>query len=190
MMLTTNSAKLLNPGVDVLDSDEDDDDYESGDSEEEGEEDDDDEDDEQDDEAVAEEDDDEDEDEEMIAAEINAEDSDDSDDASEGESEEDESEEEIDEKALAKEILAKNKRSPVEANDAPVAKKQKAQVAAKPATNNVRNLSNGMIIEELKAGKGEKAKAGKRVSMRYIGKLENGKVSPLFICSTFAARTF
>ncbi|KAG2172883.1 hypothetical protein INT43_000233 [Umbelopsis isabellina] len=182
-------TKLLNPGVDVLDSDEDDDDYESGDSDDDGEEDDEDEDDEQDDEVAAEandveeededeeeEDDDEDEDEEMITAVLNGEDSDESDDASEGESEEEESEEEIDEKALAKEILAKNKRSPMEASDVPVAKKQKAEVSAKPATNSVRNLSNGMIIEELKAGKGEKAKAGKRVSMRYIGKLQNGKV--------------
>ena len=33
-----------------------------------------------------------------------------------------------------------------------------------------------MIIEEQKVGEGEQAKSGKKVGMRYIGKLTNGKV--------------
>ncbi|CAM0140613.1 unnamed protein product [Umbelopsis sp. WA50703] len=178
-------TKLLNPGVDVLDSDEDDDDYEAGDSDEEEEEEDDDEQNDEvegeinggeDDESESGDEDEDDEDEQMNHAENIDEDSDDSEDASESEAEEEESEEEIDEKAIAKEILAKSKRSLLEAVSAPAAKKQKAEAPAKSTTSSVRNLSNGMIIEELKAGKGEKAKAGKRVSMRYIGKLENGKV--------------
>ena len=33
-----------------------------------------------------------------------------------------------------------------------------------------------MIIEEQKVGEGEQAKSGKKVGMRYIGKLTSGKV--------------
>jgi len=165
-------TKLLDPNSDVLESDEEDDDYEAGDS----------------DDVVEDNDDDDDDEEESQIAVANAdEDSEDSDEESESDVEEEEddeeedeseseSEEEIDEKQLEKDILAKNKRSAQQAAGAPEPKKQKPDAQPKPKGSNVRNLSNGMIIEETKAGQGEKAKAGKRVSMRYIGKLENGKI--------------
>lgn len=37
-------------------------------------------------------------------------------------------------------------------------------------------MPNGLIIEDVKIGNGDVAKSGKRVGMRYIGKLTNGKV--------------
>lgn len=36
-------------------------------------------------------------------------------------------------------------------------------------------LPSGLIIEDMKAGNGPVAKPGKRLGMRYVGKLENGK---------------
>ncbi|PRW20488.1 peptidyl-prolyl cis-trans isomerase FKBP53 [Chlorella sorokiniana] len=58
---------------------------------------------------------------------------------------------------------------------APAKQQQKEQQkeAAKPK---VRSFPNGFIIEDLKAGRpdGKLAKAGKKVVMRYIGKLKNG----------------
>ncbi|ORX40764.1 hypothetical protein BD324DRAFT_612042 [Kockovaella imperatae] len=41
--------------------------------------------------------------------------------------------------------------------------------------NKKRTLPSGLIIEDIKNGDGPVAKAGKRLGMRYIGKLENGK---------------
>ncbi|RKP22672.1 FKBP-type peptidylprolyl isomerase, partial [Syncephalis pseudoplumigaleata] len=39
-----------------------------------------------------------------------------------------------------------------------------------------KELPNGLIIEDIDAGNGPKATKGKRLSMRYIGRLMNGKV--------------
>ena len=37
-------------------------------------------------------------------------------------------------------------------------------------------MPNGLVIEDVKIGNGDVAKSGKRIGMRYIGKLTNGKV--------------
>ncbi|KAF9090711.1 peptidylprolyl isomerase fpr4 [Mortierella sp. AD031] len=39
-----------------------------------------------------------------------------------------------------------------------------------------KTLPNGMIIEDIKVGDGSRAKSGKKIGMRYIGRLQNGKV--------------
>ena len=49
----------------------------------------------------------------------------------------------------------------------------KSADAGKPAA--VRKV-DGVTIDERKSGKGPAAKKGSRVSMRYIGKLQDGKV--------------
>ncbi|CAO3689659.1 unnamed protein product [Umbelopsis ramanniana] len=171
-------TKLLNPSSEMLESDEEDDDYEAGDSDEDEE----DEDEEGDvDEALA----------KTVANVIrdvqgesdseseeegSEEDEEDEEEEEDEEDDEDDEEEEIDEMELEKQILSKNKRSGNQLPSAPEPKKQKAEAKSKATSGGVRSLSNGMTIEDLKIGHGEKAKAGKRVSMRYIGKLENGKV--------------
>ncbi len=38
-----------------------------------------------------------------------------------------------------------------------------------------KTLPGGLIVEDLKVGDGPVAKSGKRLGMRYIGKLQNGK---------------
>ncbi|KAI9144008.1 hypothetical protein BKA69DRAFT_1057693 [Paraphysoderma sedebokerense] len=59
-------------------------------------------------------------------------------------------------------------------------KKQKQQ--PKNANENesgeksVKKLPNGLVIEDIKGGSGPKAKPGRKVSVRYIGRLKNGKV--------------
>jgi FKBP-type peptidyl-prolyl cis-trans isomerase len=40
----------------------------------------------------------------------------------------------------------------------------------------MRELPNGLKIQDAKVGDGPQAKKGMKVSMRYIGKLEDGKV--------------
>lgn len=42
--------------------------------------------------------------------------------------------------------------------------------------DNVRELPNGLKIQDAKPGDGPQAKKGMKISMRYIGKLPNGKV--------------
>ncbi|KAI7818950.1 hypothetical protein BC939DRAFT_495611 [Gamsiella multidivaricata] len=42
--------------------------------------------------------------------------------------------------------------------------------------DNIKTLPNGLIIEDVKVGNGARAKAGKKIGMRYIGRLTNGKV--------------
>lgn len=160
------SAKLLNPSSEMLESDEEDDDYEAGDSDEDEE----DEDEEGDvDEALA----------KTVANAIrdvqgesdseseeegSEEDEEDKEDEEEDEEDdEDDEEEEIDEMELEKQILSKNKRSGNQLPSAPEPKKQKAEAKSKATSGGVRSLSNGMTIEDLKIGHGEKAKAGKRV---------------------------
>ncbi|KAH8553579.1 hypothetical protein BGW37DRAFT_486248 [Umbelopsis sp. PMI_123] len=169
-------TKLLNPTSEVLESDEEDDDYEDGDSDEEEE--DDDEEDIVDAEiaktvanAI-----DEDEEESNSASDEEESNEDDDDEDEEEDDDEEEDEEEIDEMELERQILSKNKRSGKQVANPPESKKRKAEAKAKATTGSIRSLSNGMTIEDLKLGQGEKAKAGKRVSMRYFGKLENGKV--------------
>ncbi|KAL1914845.1 uncharacterized protein VTP21DRAFT_7937 [Calcarisporiella thermophila] len=52
--------------------------------------------------------------------------------------------------------------------------KQKTPESAKKAS--VQKLPNGLIIEDKVVGNGPNAKPGQRVSMRYIGRLKNGKM--------------
>ncbi|KAN0066466.1 peptidylprolyl isomerase fpr3 [Thecaphora frezii] len=60
--------------------------------------------------------------------------------------------------------------------------KAKADAAAKKAAEkpaqklSKTKLPSGLVIEEKKAGEGPQAKPGMKVGMRYVGKLENGKV--------------
>lgn len=61
----------------------------------------------------------------------------------------------------------KKESKPVESKEPPVEKK---------ADDKIRTLPNGMILEDTTIGTGPRAVKGKRVGMRYIGKLTNGKV--------------
>ncbi|KNC97465.1 uncharacterized protein SPPG_07382 [Spizellomyces punctatus DAOM BR117] len=59
-------------------------------------------------------------------------------------------------------------------------KEQKAEKSAeKPAEtpkSTKKTLGNGLVVEDVTVGTGTKAKAGKKVGVRYIGRLANGKV--------------
>ena len=63
---------------------------------------------------------------------------------------------------------------------APAAKESPAKKDAPAATENKepakRTLPSGLIIEDAIVGTGPRAKSGQKVSVRYIGKLTNGKV--------------
>ncbi|KAL7409401.1 hypothetical protein BDY24DRAFT_403322 [Mrakia frigida] len=63
---------------------------------------------------------------------------------------------------------AKPVAAPVKKEEAP--KEEKSKAAAK------KTLASGLAIEDTKLGTGAVAKSGKKVGMRYIGKLGNGKV--------------
>ncbi|WWC64352.1 uncharacterized protein I303_106962 [Kwoniella dejecticola CBS 10117] len=52
---------------------------------------------------------------------------------------------------------------------APAVKKEEKKVPSK------RTLDSGLIIEDVKVGEGQVAKTGKRLGMRYVGKLTTGK---------------
>jgi FK506-binding nuclear protein len=45
-----------------------------------------------------------------------------------------------------------------------------------PKKENKQVLANGLIIEDVKVGTGPAAKSGKKIGMRYIGRLTTGKV--------------
>jgi FK506-binding nuclear protein len=62
----------------------------------------------------------------------------------------------------------KEKKGKEEAKD-----KKKEKAAAKPEA---KELSGGVKIQDHKVGSGPQAKSGDMVSMRYVGKLQNGKV--------------
>jgi len=59
-----------------------------------------------------------------------------------------------------------------------VAKKEEAKpaAAAKKAPSKKQTTASGLTIEDNKTGSGPAAKAGQRVQMRYIGRLQNGKI--------------
>jgi FK506-binding nuclear protein len=96
--------------------------------------------------------------------------------------------------AVASAAEPEKKAEKVEKSDTPSSDKKKVQFAknleqgptgspkvdAKPeakkeAAKGPRNVS-GVIVDDKKEGKGKAAKKGDRVEMRYIGKLQNGKV--------------
>ncbi|KAG4083866.1 hypothetical protein H8356DRAFT_1436610 [Neocallimastix lanati (nom. inval.)] len=77
-------------------------------------------------------------------------------------------------KASAKEEKKVEKKTPVKAEKKT---EKKAEPAATEKTPKKKTLQNGLVIEDITVGTGAKAKAGKRVGVRYIGRLaKNGKV--------------
>ncbi|KAG0318736.1 peptidylprolyl isomerase fpr4 [Podila horticola] len=52
----------------------------------------------------------------------------------------------------------------------------KKKEEAKKKEEHKKTLPNGLTIEDVKAGEGARAKSGKKIGMRYIGRLINGKV--------------
>ncbi|WVQ80674.1 FK506-binding protein 4 [Cryptococcus sp. DSM 104549] len=73
-------------------------------------------------------------------------------------------------KKLAKK--AKTEEAAAEKPAAPVAEKKEKPAAKAPQK---KTLPSGLIIEDVKVGEGPVAKTGKRLGMRYIGKLTTGK---------------
>lgn len=57
-------------------------------------------------------------------------------------------------------------------------KKKAAALSDNPpkAVGDLQTLPSGLQIKDVKVGTGPQAKAGQTISMRYIGKLQNGKV--------------
>ncbi|TPX68737.1 hypothetical protein SpCBS45565_g02915 [Spizellomyces sp. 'palustris'] len=55
-------------------------------------------------------------------------------------------------------------------------KEQKAEKPAETPKSTKKTLGNGLVVEDVTVGTGTKAKAGKKVGVRYIGRLTNGKV--------------
>lgn len=58
----------------------------------------------------------------------------------------------------------------------PVKKVEAAPQPTPPAQDKIKTLPNGLIMEDSVIGVGPRAKSGKKVFVRYIGKLQNGKV--------------
>ncbi|RXK39474.1 hypothetical protein M231_03307 [Tremella mesenterica] len=79
--------------------------------------------------------------------------------------------------ALSTDGLSKNqkkklaKKSKLEGEGGVKAEKSKVE----QAKSQKRTLPSGLIIEDVKPGDGPAARTGKRLGMRYVGKLENGK---------------
>ncbi|CAK9784564.1 hypothetical protein CC85DRAFT_283016 [Cutaneotrichosporon oleaginosum] len=73
------------------------------------------------------------------------------------------------------------KKAKVEADGAPTEspapkKEAKKETKEEPKKDSKKKtLPSGLVIEDIKVGTGPVAKGGKRLGMRYIGKLENGK---------------
>src|SRR5690606_4133520 len=74
----------------------------------------------------------------------------------------------VDNKSIAKEEPKKK------TNTIPEPKMDESKKETKKNTKKV--LPCGLIIEDIKIGEGARAKSGKTIGMRYIGRLENGKV--------------
>ena len=68
-------------------------------------------------------------------------------------------------------VVKQEKRSKVDEKPAEKAEKP----IEKPAATEKKTLPSGLVMEDFKVGTGPKAKKGKKVSVRYIGKLANGK---------------
>ncbi|KAG9068066.1 peptidylprolyl isomerase fpr4 [Linnemannia hyalina] len=128
------------------------------------------------DEDVSEEEDDDEDDEEEIDGDDD-EDEDGGDDDDEDDSEDDEDEEP---EPVKKEAAPASKKQKVSEEKAIPIKPKKEATPAKakeePKKAHKKTLPNGLVIEDTKAGEGARAKSGKKIGMRYIGRLENGKV--------------
>jgi len=77
--------------------------------------------------------------------------------------------------AAAKDAAAQSKpTTPAAANNAQ--SKPTTPATASPGQPKAKTLKNGLVYEDKVVGTGKKAKPGRRVSVRYIGRLDNGKV--------------
>lgn len=79
------------------------------------------------------------------------------------------------EKKKLKNAEGKAAAAPAAAAPAVADKKKADKPESASAKGTKKTLPSGLIIEDTKVGTGPVAKAGKRLGMRYIGKLENGK---------------
>jgi len=80
-------------------------------------------------------------------------------------------------KEVAKKEAAKKVEDKKEAPKKAEAKKETPKKEApKKEENNKKVLANGLVIEDVKVGTGAPAKSGKKIGMRYIGRLTTGKV--------------
>ncbi|GJJ78632.1 FK506-binding nuclear protein [Entomortierella parvispora] len=116
----------------------------------------------------------EDSDEDMEEAQNNG-DEDDEEDEDEDEDEDDEEEEE-EEPVPVKPVAAKPAKKEAEVKEVKKAEVKKEVKKEEPKKANIKTLPNGLIIEDVKVGEGARAKSGKKIGMRYIGRLTNGKV--------------
>ncbi|KAF9215280.1 peptidylprolyl isomerase fpr4 [Podila verticillata] len=141
-----------------------------------------------------EDDEDEEDDDEEEGVEGQAGDEDDEDDDNDEDDEDEDEDDEDDEEELAEavkklEALKKEEAAKKEAKkkQEAAAKKQKVsedkavttkpkEEAPKKKEEHKKTLPNGLVIEDVKAGEGARAKSGKKIGMRYIGRLANGKV--------------
>ncbi|KAF9138376.1 peptidylprolyl isomerase fpr4 [Mortierella sp. GBA39] len=129
-----------------------------------------------------EEDDDEDDEEEIDGDDDEEEIDGDDDEDEDGDDDEDDSEDDEDEEPepVKKEVAPATKKQKVSEEKAIPIKPKKEAIPAKakeePKKAHKKTLPNGLVIEDTKAGEGARAKSGKKIGMRYIGRLENGKV--------------
>ncbi|ADV21846.1 FK506-binding protein 4 [Cryptococcus gattii E566] len=78
-------------------------------------------------------------------------------------------------KAQKKKLAKKAKVEGEKAEEKPAAAAEKPAAKKETKTPQKKTLPSGLIIEDIKIGDGPVAKTGKRLGMRYIGKLTNGK---------------
>lgn len=88
---------------------------------------------------------------------------------------------------LSKKAAKKQKAADGTAVAVPAEKAEKADKKEKKEKPAERTLPGGLKIKDAALGDGPQAKKGNTVSMRYIGKLDNGKV---FDSNTKGARNF
>ncbi|KAF9925964.1 peptidylprolyl isomerase fpr4 [Linnemannia zychae] len=90
-----------------------------------------------------------------------------------GDSDEDEDSEpepvKVEAPAAKKQKISEEKAFPIKSHQEDIKKGESKKA-------NKKTLPNGLIIEDTRVGEGARAKSGKKVGMRYIGRLENGKV--------------
>ncbi|KAF9173906.1 peptidylprolyl isomerase fpr4 [Mortierella sp. AD011] len=83
------------------------------------------------------------------------------------------------EKAVPVKVKAEAKEEHKKEAKKEVKKEEPKKAALKkeePKNDSKKVLANGLIIEDVKVGTGPAAKSGKKIGMRYIGRLTNGKV--------------
>ncbi|KIR68518.1 FK506-binding protein 4 [Cryptococcus bacillisporus CA1873] len=78
-------------------------------------------------------------------------------------------------KAQKKKLAKKAKVEGEKAEEKPAAAAEKPAAKKETKAPQKKTLPSGLIIEDIKIGDGPVAKTGKRLGMRYIGKLTNGK---------------